>query len=100
EAALEIVCFDHWYKRAKDAGDGLPFTGGDDAVGKCRGDRLPIAAAMSAALSIGDSANLTARSRQGGRMRSRQSLSAVGSPASANSTALRVKASASPWSKI
>jgi hypothetical protein len=37
---------------------------------------------------IGGSAHLTACSRQGGGMRSRQSRSAVGSPASANSTAL------------
>ncbi|HYZ40788.1 MAG TPA: hypothetical protein VE687_09195 [Stellaceae bacterium] len=41
-----------------------------------------IAAAMSAALSIGGNANLTVRSRHGGRRRSRQSRIAVGSPAS------------------
>jgi hypothetical protein len=57
-----------------------------------------MARAISAALSIGGSANLTARSRQGGRMRSIQSRIAVGSPASAISTARRVKPSASPSS--
>ena len=57
-----------------------------------------IAAAISAALSIGGSANLTVRSRQAGRIRSRQSRIAVGSPTSASSTALRVKASDSPSS--
>jgi hypothetical protein len=57
-----------------------------------------MARAMSAALSIGGSANLTERSRQGGRMRSIQSRIAVGSPASAISTARRVKPSASPSS--
>ena len=68
-----------------------------------RGDRLhrgadacPRLELGSAALSIGGKANLTMRSRQGGRMRSRQSRSAVGSPTSASSTALRVNASASP----
>ena len=67
-----------------------------------------IAAAMSAALSIGGKANLTMRSRHGGRMRSRQSRSAPtgqarglkvhGSPINASSTAMRVNASASPAS--
>src|SRR6202011_1828086 len=57
-----------------------------------------IAGAMSAALSIGGSWNLTVRSRHGAKMRSRQSRIAVGSPASASSTALRVKASDSPSS--
>src|SRR6202040_3973243 len=49
--------------------------------------------------SIGGSANFTARSRQAGRIRSRQSRNAVGSPSSASSTALRVKASAPPASR-
>ena len=62
-----------------------------------------IAAAMSwafspralsrGALSIGGNANFTVRSRQGRRMRSRQSRIAVGSPTRASSTALRVNAS-------
>lgn len=46
-----------------------------------------IAAAMSAALSIGGKTNFTTRSRHGGRMRSMQSRNAVGSPTSAASTA-------------
>jgi hypothetical protein len=50
------------------------------------------------ALSIGGNANFTVRSRQGRRMRSRQSRIAVGSPARASSTALRVNASDSPAS--
>src|SRR5260370_23996617 len=57
-----------------------------------------IAAAISAALSIGGNAKLTVRSRQAGRTRSMQSLIAVGSPPSASSTALRVKVSDSPAS--
>jgi hypothetical protein len=44
------------------------------------------------ALSIGGNANLTVRSRQGGKMRSRQSRIAVGSPTRASSTTLRVSA--------
>jgi hypothetical protein len=56
------------------------------------------AAETSLAPSIAGRASLTARSRQTGRMRSMQSRSATGSPASANSTALRVNASDSPSS--
>jgi len=48
--------------------------------------------------SIGGRRNLTVRSRRGGSTRSMQSRIAVGSPASAISTALRVKASDSPAS--
>ena len=55
-----------------------------------------IAAARSAGLRIGGSANGTNRSRCGAIRRSRQSRNAVGSPPRASSTALRVKASASP----
>src|SRR6516164_4759902 len=57
-----------------------------------------IAAAISLAFSIDGSVNLTGRSRHGGKMRSMQSRNAVGSPARASSTALRVKASDSPSS--
>jgi hypothetical protein len=53
----------------------------------------PIASAISAALLIGGSANSTARSR--GKIRSRHSRIANGSPARAASTALRVSVSAS-----
>jgi hypothetical protein len=49
-------------------------------------------------LSIGGKANFTERSRRGGRMRSRQRRIAVGSPAKASSTALRVNALDSPAS--
>jgi hypothetical protein len=44
---------------------------------------------MSSVLSIGGKMNLTARSRHGGRIRSMQSRIAVGSSASASSTAVR-----------
>jgi hypothetical protein len=47
-------------------------------------------------LPIGGNANFTVRSRQGGKMRSRQSRIAVGSPPRASSTALCVNASDSP----
>jgi len=69
----------------------------DHARGECGGDDF-IAGAMSAALSIGGKTNFTVRSRHRGRMRSMHSRNAVGSPTSANSTALRVNASASPAS--
>ncbi|HXO91389.1 MAG TPA: hypothetical protein VN849_11435, partial [Stellaceae bacterium] len=55
-----------------------------------------IAGAISAALSIGGKMNFTVRSRHGGRMRSMHRRNAVGSPPSASSTALLVKASDSP----
>jgi hypothetical protein len=58
-----------------------------------------IAAEMSSVLSIGGEVNLTARSRHGGRIRSMQSRIAVGSPASASSTAMRVRAADSPREK-
>jgi hypothetical protein len=57
-----------------------------------------IAPAISAALSIGGGANFTVRSQHGGRIRSRQSRIAVGSPTRARSMALRVRASDSPSS--
>jgi hypothetical protein len=57
-----------------------------------------IAAETSLTLSIGGKVNLTVRSRHGGKSRSMQSRMAVGSPASASSTALRVNASDSPAS--
>jgi len=50
--------------------------------------------------SIGGRLNLMVRSRHGGSTRSIQSRIAVGSPASAISTALRVNASASPASSV
>ena len=53
---------------------------------------------MSAALSIGGRASSTERSRRGATVRSRQSRKAVGSPARASSTALRLNAVASPSS--
>ena len=77
--------------------DRLRFARGDDAAASAEVTAF-IAAETSAAFSIGGNSNLTARSRHGGKMRSMQSRSAVGSPASASSTALRVKASDSPSS--
>src|SRR5208282_4885873 len=59
---------------------------------------VSIAAARSAGLRIGGSASGTSRSRCGAIRRSRQSRKAAGSPPRASSTALRVKASASPSS--
>jgi hypothetical protein len=50
------------------------------------------------ALWIGGKANFTVRSRQGRKMRSRQSRIAVGSLKRASSTPLRVNASDSPAS--
>src|SRR6516164_5011105 len=73
--------------------DPLRLAGCDDTAGERGGDRGIITAAISAAFSIGGNVNLTGRSRHGGTMRSMQSRNAVGSPASASSTALRVKAS-------
>ena len=65
------------------------------APGERRGAAC-IAAEISSVFSIGGKVNLTARSRHGGRIRSMQSRIAVGSPASASSTAARVRASAPP----
>jgi hypothetical protein len=56
----------------------------------------PIARAASSALATAGISKATARSLRGGKSRSRHSRSAVTSPASASSTALRVSASASP----
>jgi hypothetical protein len=67
-------------------------------AGSCAEVTAFVAAAMPAALSIGGKTSFTAHSRHGGRIRSRQGCMAVGSPASASSTALRVKASDSPAS--
>jgi hypothetical protein len=57
-----------------------------------------IAPRMSAALLIGGRESSTGRSRRGATVRSRQSRNAVGSPARASSTALRLSAVASPSS--
>lgn len=57
-----------------------------------------IAPRMSAALLIGGRDSSTERSRRGATVRSRQSRKAVGSPARASSTALRLSAVASPSS--
>ena len=57
-----------------------------------------IAAARSAMLAIGGSVRSTGRPQRIPTMRSRQSRSAAGSPASANSIAFLVSASASPSS--
>src|SRR5947209_7164594 len=57
-----------------------------------------IAPRMSAALLIGGRESSTERSRRGATVRSRQSRNAVGSPARASSTALRLSAVASPSS--
>ena len=40
ETAREIIGFDHRHKGVRDAGNGFPFAGCDDAVGECGGDRL------------------------------------------------------------
>src|SRR5205823_15085320 len=57
-----------------------------------------IAPRISAALLVGGRESSTDRSRRGATVRSRQSRSAVGSPARASSTALRLSAVASPSS--
>src|SRR5271165_1061393 len=74
----------------------------DYAAGQSRGDRLhrggdvvglQPTGFVPCGLSIGGSANLTVRSRHGGRIRSRHSRMAVGPPTSAKSIAFWVKAS-------